>query len=79
MHRSNSGTELVYTHLTLRSIARLVNECFCSINYYIVLPLMLLIIHSMHNQINVSTNESIFAFIKALRKGSSIQQGNTTA
>lgn len=39
----------------------------------------MLLIHSMHNQINVSTNESIFAYNSVLRKDGFIQQANNSA
>jgi len=40
---------------------------------------MLLIVHSVHNQIKVSTDKLIVTFIRALGKGSSNQQAGTTA
>lgn len=39
----------------------------------------MLFIRSMHNQINVSTSESIFAYITVPRKDGFIQQANKTA
>lgn len=38
----------------------------------------MLLIHSVHNQRNVCRSESIFTFVRALRKSGSVQQANTT-
>lgn len=67
----------IYTPDT-KMLYRLMSNCFCSINYCTVCPFMLLI-HSMHNQINVSTNKSIFAYISIPRKDGFVQQANNSA